>query len=337
MSNSSRQPTWYFFAYSLLLTQWTAIQALISGNIQLVGDVMTGGRTQFLPGSYVNTIPRWSVEVTPDNTINIQRLLGSGLSDNNEDVTTLARQFVDPTSNEELWWPCDLSQLQIRPKLEILIKGAIPSYILAGAEVRVPSHVSKDGRIWNNFGMNSQPLASQWTAFQIAVEQGFRVELFVGDKHEYNAEQTKEEQQAVKDEFVTEWKALDSFKNMEDCASPEGTQKRQDKAIKGTQMALDLLGSLLAQLDDSMQFADGMHIISIPMGNEWYDLPALSQDETYQLASIGTSGSDSLELLSMGDELIALSGSSLLRVDVKPVASGSDSEYIPDVYKPLYQ
>ena len=143
---------------------------------------MTGGRMQFLPGSYVNTIPRWSVEVTPDNTINIQRLLGSGLSDNDQDVDTAARHFVDPTSNEELWWPCDLSQLQIRPKLEVLIKGTIPSYILAGAEVRVPSNVSKDGRIWNNFGMNSQPLASQWTAFQIAVEQGFRVELFVGDK-----------------------------------------------------------------------------------------------------------------------------------------------------------
>jgi hypothetical protein len=244
---------------------------------------------------------------------------------------------VDPSSKEDLWWPCDLGQLQIRPKVEVLLKGSIPSYILAGAEVRVPFGVSKDGMEWKNFGMNSQPLASQWTAFQIAVEQGFRVELFVGQKEDFKLGEAKtdtndeddnndDDDDTEEKESPTEWKALNLGSNA------------KAQAITGTQKALDLLGSLLANMDESTQFADGMHILSVPLDEEWYDLPTLTIDEKYKLASIGTSESDSLELLSMDDDdLIAMSGASLLRVDVKSVGSGSESEYIPDVYKPLYK
>jgi len=295
---------------------------------------------QFLPGSYVTTIPRWSIEFSDqDQSINIRRLIGSGLPETYDSrdgaANTLARQFVDPTSNEELWWPCDLRQLQIRPKVEVLLKGSIPSYILAGAEARVPSQVSKDGREWKNFGMNSQPLASQWTSFQLAVEQDFRVELFVGQRENFvMGEEKKEEgKEEEEEESNTEWKPLGSSQN---CDSAKGADQRKNQAIEGTRNALDLLGNLLANLGESTQFAHGMHILSIPLDQEWYDLPTINHDEKYKLASIGTSGSNAFELLSSEDDLIAMSGSSLLRVDVKSVAAGSESEYIPDVYKPLY-
>ena len=334
----------FFNAATLLIlttleSQGTA--ALVTGIIKIVGE--PGGVTQFLPGSYVNTFPRWTAECTEERTVNLSRMLGSGLDRSEESSTvTLAHQFVDPTSNEELWWPSDLKTLQARPTLDILIKSGFPAYVMAGLEVRVPSDKSMDGREWRNFGMNCQPLASQWTAFNLAHENGFRVEAFYGRALIKNESEEKD---------TIDWKAMTFDTVEESCKEKElpvpvpvpvtvpllEKEERKMVSAQRTQNALEILGGLLASMDEQSPLADGMHIVSIPV-NEWTDLPSIDgEDDTYQLVSVGTVESDAKELLNMDDDLIAMSATSLLNVEVKSIAPGGESEWIPAVYAPLYK
>ena len=55
-----------------------------------------------------------------------------------------------------------------------------------------------------------------------------------------------------------------------------------------------------------------------------------------KLASVASVEPDAMELLSVDEELVAMSATSVLYVDIKMISPGSESEYIPDVYKPLY-
>ncbi|GFH47163.1 hypothetical protein CTEN210_03638 [Chaetoceros tenuissimus] len=283
--------------------------ALITGNIKIVGK--SGGQSQFLPGSYVNNFPRWHVEIVGEETINLTRLIGSGIDRNTEEVQTIAQEFVDPSSNEEL---C----------------SGIPSYVLAGIEVRVPSHIAKDGREWKNFGMNSQPLASQWTTFDIAIENGFRVELFHGETLLKNQKDNGEQ-----DEI--QWTALmkDSCSSSDEIDSIQKQEQLADKA-KDAQNAMGVMGNLLAGLDENSPIASGMHIVSVPTSSEWIDLPQTKDEDGYKLVSVATVESDAKELMTMDEDLIALSATSVLKVDVTRIAPGSKSEYMPNVYKPLY-
>jgi len=336
---------------SLVLCKVSPSRALVTGNIQIVG--LPGG-TQFLPGSYISTIPRWSAEIAEDETISLSRLIGSGL-DRDLPPQTVAQQFVNPTSNEELWWPADLQTLQVRPTLDFLVNSGVPTYVLAGVEMKVPSGASMDGSEWKNFGMNSQPLASQWTTFGIAVENGFRVELYYGtapitnksedaieendneseDDNEENDNESEDENDAI------DWKALGDHVSHDSCMEEEISSIEKDKMImkyaRKTQHALEVIGNLLAVMDETSPLADGMHIVSIPITNEWTDLPAVENENGYKLVSVGTVESDAKELLNLDNDLIALSAASVLKVNVLRIAPGGKSEFIPEAYFPLYK
>lgn len=326
----------------LALTLRESASALITGNIKIVGEV---GGTQFLPGSYVSTFPRWTAESKEDDeTVTLSRLIGSGINRSTETSQTTAHQFVDPTSNEELWWPADLETIQVRPTVEFMLKSGMPAYVLAGLEVRVPSKVSKDGRQWKNFGMNSQPLASQWTSFNIAVETGFRVETYIGkvllENKSKNADGEDEEKEIV------QWSAFgNAAKSEATCEEPNSSSLDEEERIvessQGTLRAIETLGNLLASLDENSPLSEGMHIISIPVsGREWIDLPNPSikdADDTYKIVSVGTVEDDAKELLSLDEDLIALSAASVLNVEVSRIAPGGESEYLPQAYVPLYK
>lgn len=317
-----------YLAASIVLCTFTSSTALVTGNIQIVGK---SGGTQFLPGSYVSTFPRWNAEVTGDETISLSRLLGSGL-DRLDPVPTLAQQFVDPTSNEELWWPADLQTLQVRPTLDFFLKNATPEYVLAGMEVRVPSDSSQDGKEWKNFGMNSQPLASQWTTFDIAVENGFRVEMFYGKILLTNKDE---------DDVIVEWKALRDDHPADSCVEDEISSIEKNNIAmeyaKGTQNALGTFGNLLAGMDESSPLAHGMHIVSVPITTDWIDLPVPDGENGYKLVSVGTVDSDAKELLNLDTDLVAMSAASILKVEVTRIAPGSESEFMPEAYIPLYK
>ncbi len=299
-------------------------------------------------GSYIESIPRWTVELNQneESQISLTKLVGSGNrqlnQSNDQQPIQASQQFVNPTTNDELWWPVDIKRIQVRPTLDVFIKsGALPSYILAGIEVRVPSSCSMDGKEWKNFGMNSQPLASQWTSFGIAIEQGFRIETFVGieqssddeEDHE-NEKEGDEKEKSTNDgkKANVQWQPLNSlFEDEQSCSDQKAM------ASKGTRNAIQMLGDFLANIDESSPLADGMHIVSIPIDDTWRDLPkGTERNEKLRLVSVGTSEPDAMKVLGLDEDLIALSATSVLDVGIILVAPGSNSEYIPNVYKPLY-
>lgn len=277
-----------------------------SPDIRLVG--MPGGGPQTLPAQYVNSFQRWSITGESDGNLSLEALEGaSGRLDQNNG-------FVNPTSTTELWWPSDISNLQVRSTIEILFQSGSPAYASGGLEVRVPPKSSADGIEWKNHGLNSQPLARQWTAFNFVVEPNFRVESFIGRRVE------------------------------EGSAEPEWEEISAGEASEQMRKALETLGIFLSGIDDTSPLATGFHIVSIPTEVEWTDLPELTEDpksddgkmETYALIALGTAEPDSKELLTMESDLVAMTASSILAVQVSQTEPGGESEYLPEAYKPLY-
>lgn len=303
-----------------------------------LNNILTQNCNNFInkiPGSYVNTIPRWTIdssenELNPDKiTLSLKELIGSGsLSPSQQDggvsQPQTVQKFVNPTSNDELWWPLDIQTIQIRPTLDVFMNSASPSYVLAGLEVRVPPSSSKDGKEWKNFGMKSQPIASQWTAFGLAVESGFRVETFVGKIQNNDNEQDNEGTERTDDDI--NWEPLYSIDDDE-----QSCYSQKNAAASSTLNAIEILGGFLAELDETSPLASGMHILSIPVDNHWRDLPSpnLQKNEQIRIASVATVEPDAMELLSMDETLVEMSGTSLLNINVIRIPRGSDSAFIP--------
>ena len=277
-----------------------------SQDIQIVG--MPGGAPQMLPGSYIKSLARWSIEFSGDDgkEVSLEKLQGADSNDNDDDNNG----FVNPTSTLELWWPSDIHKLQARPTLDILLQRGTPVYASGGMDVRVPPDAAADGMEWRNYGMNSQPLARQWTTFGFAIEPNFRVETFWGTASNNNEEKEEEgETKEVKWECLKQYSAADMIKTLE------------------------LFAEFISGIDEESPLISGFHVISIPMGTEWLDLP---KGTPYALVSLATAEPDAEELLTMDPNLVAMTATSILGVEVSQIEAGGESKYLPDVYKPLY-
>lgn len=270
-------------------------------SIKIVGN--PGGQIQNLPVQYVKSFQRWTLSDSDDSPLAVDALQGADAE----------QGFVNPTSIADLYWPSDIDQLQIRPTLEVLFSQGSPAYASGGVQVRVPPEASKDNAEWKNYGLSSQPLAHQWTTFGFTVEPNFRVEAFVSISNEEE-----------KDEIS--WK-------------PIAYGKDTIEQMKG---ALEKLGVLLSNLDETSPFMNGFHVLSIPTDSKWMDLERQKdrkqQAVPFQLVALATAEPESKELLSMlDDDMLAISATSILDVEVSPTEPGGESEYLPAAYKPLYK
>lgn len=331
----------------LMLTALLALSsfgttASLAGEVRIVG--MPGGRTQTLPGNYVRSFPRWFVDDSRG-----QR----GGGDENSDSPSRHRRgltaeplrtagddtFVDPTSTSELWWPSDIEVLQIRPALDVLMKAGTPNYALAGLNVRVPGRASADGTEWRNYGLNSQPLAAQWMTFGVAVEGSFRVECFVGEDAGVGDDESMDDSGKVSrgsEGNNMKWKRLfpGNLGSLDDTTSAHimfGAE-RMKKVVEA-------LGMFLSRIDEASPLSDGFHVVSFPLAEDWIDLPKIEGGEEgsgYKLTCVATSEPDAKALLEMDRGLVEMTATSMLEVDVSPTDPGSDSDYLPDSYKPLY-
>ena len=278
-----------------------SFSSIPSNDIKIVG--LPGGQIQSLPGMYVQSFQRWIVKEDPtdDNCgLPIEPLIGAGVR--NEEG------WVNPTAINELWWPADIPSVQSRPMLNVLFKGGVLSYISAGLDVRVPQ-INESGEMtaWRNYGLNSQPIARQWTSLDIAMEKLFHVEGFI--LHQKEDEKLKFEE---------------LFPNIYAAS------------------ILEKVATFIAEIDETSPLIQGFHIVSFPMLKYWVDLPRPKQtieDEpssAYKLVCFATSEPFANKLLEMDDGLLEMSSTSVLEVAVTLTEEGGKSQYLPDVYKKLY-
>jgi len=276
-----------------------------SSDIQIVG--LPGGGPQSLPLSYVQRFQRWSMEKGEeegdDNEMTLKKL--KGLDSDDDDG------FVNPTSTTELWWPSDIEDLEVRPTLDVLVQSGIPVYASGGLHVRVPPKAAADGMEWRNYGMNSQPLARQWTTFGFAVEPEFRVETFLGSILQ------NDDNNVDDNEGKAKWTALKS------------------STADDMKQTLGSFAEFLSSVDEDSPLSSGFHVISIPTVPEWSDLPQKSSSP-FALVALATAEPDAKELLTMDSDLVAMTATSILAVQVSQIEAGAKSEYITDTYKPLY-
>jgi hypothetical protein len=303
--------------------------------------------------------------------------------ENDDDDDGIApRGWVNPTSMSELWWPLDVPTLQVRPSLDVLFRSGCPSYVSAGLDVRVPRRRRREGEdddshdgisssssssqsrqsrqssytSWRNHGLNSQPIARQWTTLDIAMEKMFHVEGFLisnesssidgdgdggGDRGDDEREQDRRELRKTPRRHETLFQSVDA------------------------RYAMERMANYVAEMDASCPLAVGFHIASFPMTRGWIDLPRnyLGEGERdddrddidddgigsfssssygeeggtrYKIVCLGTSEPFASKLLDMDDDIMAMSSTSLLEIDVIRTTKGGESMYLPEVYRELY-
>mmetsp|Transcript_39689 Transcript_39689/g.119254 ORF Transcript_39689/g.119254 Transcript_39689/m.119254 type:complete len:331 (-) Transcript_39689:77-1069(-) len=320
---------------TLLSTLGVAASFSASSDVRIVG--MPGGQTQTLPSNYIRSFPRWFAE-------SLRKDEGEGEDEDEQQNIAVERlrtagddTFVDPTSTTELWWPSDVTRIQVRPALDVLMKGGTPNYALAGLNARC---FSADGTAWRNWGMHSQPLAAQWTSFGISVEGRFRVECFLGKaggaEENGGGDDDDGQDSGQSDEKNYEWERLfpGSLGSLDDTSSAHlmfGAE-RMKKVVES-------LGIFLSGIDENSPLSDGFHVVSFPLTKDWIELPEFEEDEGitgYKLSCLATAEPDAKALLGMDDGLLEMTATSVLDIDVSKTSSGSESEYLPDSYRPLY-
>ena len=109
------------------------------------------------------------------------------------------------------------------------------------------------------------------------------------------------------------------------------------------------VATFIAELDSLSPLAEGFHIVSFPMTDDWTDLPhpkgASGDDDgkgddatesLYRIVCLGTSEPFANKLLDMDEDILTMSSTSVLEVLVSRTAKGGDSQYLPEPYKELY-
>ena len=299
---------------------------------------LPGGQTQSLPEMYVNSFRRWIYIIGDkgdENNNSIEPIKGAGISPSIPNM----EGYVSPSSTTDLWWPRDLQTIQIRPLLNVLFRNGMLSYVSAGLDVRVPHRSKKDedgevcddGMIsWRNYGLNSQPIAKQWTTLDIVMEKMFHVEGFIVQPNSSNGGgdgDDNEQQQSYS--YETLFPSMDNVPNI-----------------------MSRVACFSAELDTNSPIAEGFHIVSFPMMESWTDLPPSStsktdhdnsetgeeEDETilYKIICLATSEPFGNKLLDMDEGILTMSSTSVLEVYVSRIVAGGKSEYLTEPYKSVY-
>ena len=213
---------------------------------------------------------------------------------------------------------------------------------------------SSSSSSWRNYGLNSQPLARQWTTLDIAMERMFHVEGFVVSIESSAGDD--DEGGGADDEFDDDVER-----------GRERREKRTNRRYHETlfpsvdvRRAMERIASFVAEMDPSCPLAEGFHIASFPMTREWIDLPRYvgegerddrddidkdgigsspsygEGDPCYKIVCLGTSEPFASKLLDMDDDILAMSSTSVMEIDVSRTARGGESMYLPGVYRELY-
>ncbi|OEU23620.1 hypothetical protein FRACYDRAFT_267567 [Fragilariopsis cylindrus CCMP1102] len=212
--------------------------------------------------------------------------------------------FVTPTSIDSLWQPIDL----IRPKMKL----ALGIHIRNGSirHVFPALDISYDGNQHRNRGMCSVPRA-----------------LYMGKSNSDNEDENENDNDDENDDEgkaeTEKWEQLLSSSSISDT---EIMSKAIERAV-----------ICLAENDSSINDLDGSHIFHVILNDNDNDNDATTveipkSNHELKVTMVEKWGnSNKIENESVDEVEVGI-----LQVNVMTTMSGSESDYLPDVYKPLY-
>jgi hypothetical protein len=145
----------YYLLLSVVLAKACVSRSfgLVQNSYRIVG--IPGAGTQLLPESYIKGIRRWTLDDSGNDLVVVPN--SPGLTNPKRDLQG--------------------QRIQIRPTLDVLVKSGVPSYVMAGLQVR---HEKADEEDQSSQALEPPLTAEQWTTFAMAVDPSFRITVYMG-------------------------------------------------------------------------------------------------------------------------------------------------------------
>jgi hypothetical protein len=268
-------------------------------------------KSQGLPIDYVSSWPVWMA--APD---------GSAVTRLPDATSDGDMGWVNPNTFEQLWLPTDLPALRTRAAIGVVLKNGVPRYLFPCVETTV---TTANGQIWHNRGINSLPLGKTWLVFGEVPADDLRLSC-------YRSEMPPTPPQP---EFSEEGEALVS-------GIPEAIEETAGDwqpvlPLTGVSSAIDTLMKVIGNGPDEL--GDGFCFLVAPVqtaGGGDVSLPAEAMQPGQRLRLFLSDVDATPTSLDPEDRAAWLWKRGECDLGIYNVAAGGESEYLPQIYWPLY-
>lgn len=285
--------SWLSSSHTITTVAALTNRASLSSTPSFYKIVGVSGGTQHLPASYVQSFQQWRLSYVDEQDNNKQSL---------HKIDFTKRHLSDSA----------LSPVEtlIQPTLDVLLKGGVPAYLLAGLEVAIASRNSSTGSSdWSTSTGTSTThiLAQQWTSFSMAVDPHLRLMLYQGP-----ADGTDERLALVT--TVNIKAAIERFGQMLSRASSSSSSSNRGEE------------------EELVDLSNGFHIVSIPLatttGLSWIPFHVTEPGHTTSMSEADacsnqnlfltcflTAEPDPRELFQIDPELLEMTATSFLQIN----------------------
>lgn len=185
------------------------------------------------------------------------------------------------------------------PKARLALSALVKDGMLRCVSPALDSFARAESTLWRNWGLCSVPLATVWLDYAFIPLQSLRLSAYATEEPDIIGMPRKKQLQ--------KWKTLH-----------EGID---------IQPAINALIELIA--DPPPEILTGFHIVTVPLCDVEVSLPG---DDT-EVRVFLTEYPEPIKLVDLAG---IDAGAGLLSFTAKAVASGKDSEYLPEAYRPLF-
>lgn len=277
--------------------------------IEITNPLKSGTKPEDkLPAAFVSDWPTWVLDVSNKNK-----------KDQKSDETSATWEkipdsdgFVQPSSIDELWQPQDLKSPQMQLALGLHVRNGMIRHIMPAVDLSLAITEEEEregGRVHRNRGLCSVPRAYQWMDFGAAIAGGFDVVSVKLQSRDLPPPPEEDDEDNNKDviyveppEEEIEWETLAEIKSM-NLAVNQAIEALAENAPDELGDGSCVVHVLLANGDDSSMF------IECPKAGT--EMRVVLEEDGYEVG--------------------------LLEVAIQQIAPGSDSQYLPKVYKPLFK
>lgn len=253
---------------------------------------------QSLPLGYVTSWPLWMASA--EDSGGVERLSTEGDEGG----------WCNPLAFEQLWLPTDLPLPTGQFALGCVLKDAVPRYFFPCLQTSITTPSDK-AQEWHNRGLNSVPMAKTWLPFGEVPVESLRLSCYRSALSGQGGDDDEEE--ASDDEQTTaEWE--------------------QVLPLTGVSKAVDAIFEIVADAPDEL--GDGFAYLVVPLEDCALPPSAIAPGQRLRLFLSDVDATPTA--LDPEDRESWVWNRGEVDLEIYNVAAGSESEFLPAAYEPLY-